>query len=199
MKRILLLLLVIASTSAFAQTMHNIAIVGNTYSPSQIDAIVGDSVTIQASPSHPLVEVDLTTWENNGNTPLPGGWGTKTSDYKFKITQMGNIHFVCSQHVSMGMKGRIIVANPSAVATIEANRAPALFPNPVSDGGITITNAYAKSSLVIYNTNGQLAEKHDIDGPLTRVATYLAAGLYLYTINDENQAILSRGKLVITR
>ncbi|HXB40461.1 MAG TPA: hypothetical protein VNZ49_07950 [Bacteroidia bacterium] len=65
-------LLFLAFQTAFSANI-NITISGFTYSPNATTAVVGDVVTIQASTTHPLVQVDQTNWNANTPTPVSGG------------------------------------------------------------------------------------------------------------------------------
>jgi plastocyanin len=116
MKNIFLALLTLLSYSVFSAS-HTMLINGISYSPSNLSAQVGDTVTISASGSHPLVQVDSTTWQANGSTELVGGWGTKTSNYTFEITANEDIYFVCLAHVLMGMKGKISVSSSGCICS----------------------------------------------------------------------------------
>lgn len=136
MKKIYSLIALVLATMCVKATTHNINISGFTYSPATISVQVGDVIIIQADATHPLVEVDATTWNANGNTPMAGGFGTKMSTYTFTATTASSvpIYYVCRDHAGMGMKGQI---NVGILTGLNAFVAPAenllLFPNPASD------------------------------------------------------------------
>ena len=202
MKRILTLIVSIAlSTSVWAAT-HTISISGNTYTPATLTAQIGDVIIIEASQAHPLVQVDLATWNNNGTTPVGGGWGTKTATYEFTILQMGDIHYICQAHASMGMKGKITVFSPTAIPELSLGTSISLFPNPVENGTfnvVTQDNAPDGLNLQLFNTLGQIAEKHTLATGVNTFASTLPAGAYFYAITNKNQAIVRTGKLFVTR
>ena len=109
MKKIYSIITLVLATVCVKAATHNINISGFTYSPATISVQVGDVIIIQADATHPLVEVDAATWNANGNTPMAGGFGTKTSTYPFTATTSSQpIYYVCRDHVGMGMKGMIL-------------------------------------------------------------------------------------------
>lgn len=135
MKKIYSIIMLALFTLGVKATTHTINISGFTYSPASLSVSVGDTITIQASATHPLAQVDQTTWQANGTTPMAGGFGVKTSAYTFTVSMSSQpIYYVCQNHASMGMKGQI---NVGVLTGINAFAAPAenlaLFPNPASD------------------------------------------------------------------
>lgn len=177
----------------------NIVISGFTYSPPSVNATVGDVVTIEASSTHPLVQVDQATWNANGTTPMSGGWGTQTANYTFTVTTVGDIYYVCGAHAGMGMKGMITVGAASISQVTAAAYSVSLFPNPVTSGEFTVkAEGYTGSDgkLMIYNTAGQLLESHNLNGVATPVRTKLPAGAYMYTVMVGIQEV-HRSKFVV--
>ncbi|MCX6256431.1 MAG: putative Ig domain-containing protein, partial [Bacteroidia bacterium] len=135
MKKIIFSIVVcIIIINAIKATNFTVTIVNFTYSPALTTVNVGDVVTIDASTLHPLVQVSAATWNANLATPLPGGWGVKTSNYTFTITTTDTIYFVCQNHVSIGMKGRIVVSVP--------NSPPVFTSTPVTTGTQGIVYTY---------------------------------------------------------
>lgn len=203
MKRIFTLITAIALSQAVFATIHTVNILGFTYTPATTNAFVGDTVVIEATGNHPLVQVDLATWTANGNTPMGGGWGTKTSPYQFVITGLGDIYFVCQNHVaSMGMKGKIAVTAPTGLNELAIGSAISVFPNPAVNGIFTVNtgeNAPVALSLQVFNTAGQLAEKYTLNKGVNSLTTQLPAGAYFYTISNGSNAVITSGKLFVTR
>jgi hypothetical protein len=80
---------------------------------------------------HPLHEVSSATWTANGFTQLPGGFSATTGNTAtFTMTlQAGTRYYVCSNHVSLGMKGRIFVSSVNGIESIPSV-AELLYPNP---------------------------------------------------------------------
>jgi len=89
---------------------------------------------------------------------MTGGWGTKTAPYTFTATVADTIYFVCSAHVTSGMKGRIIVLPPAGVDNENTGQRDneSIYPNPCTDI-ITISKTPTEGSDVqIYNMLGEL-------------------------------------------
>ncbi|MBL7916862.1 MAG: hypothetical protein JNM96_00600, partial [Bacteroidia bacterium] len=80
-------------------TSYTISVSGTSYSPNTLTVSIGDVVTIEASASHPLVQVDNTVWTANGTTSLSTGWGETTANHTFTITNTNTIYYVCKNHV----------------------------------------------------------------------------------------------------
>lgn len=203
MKRILLSLFAVMLMQLANATTYNVTIVGTTYSPANISAQVGDTVNIQASGNHPLVQVDSTTWMANANTPMVGGWGIKNTTYQVVVTSPGVIYFVCQIHAGMGMKGKIVVTTgPTGLSEVAITTPEVkVYPTYVNDGGFTVllsnTNIDAPV-LNLYNMAGQLAEKHTLGKTQNAINTNLPAGMYIYTVgNAANSKVLKTGKLII--
>lgn len=125
-----MILIICGLTRLSAQT---ITTSGFTYSPDSLAVNVGDQVTFNCDFSiHPLHEVSSTTWAANGSAQLTGGFSaTSGTTLTVPMTQAGTRYYVCSMHVSAGMKGRIFVTAPNGVEAISSVAATA-YPNPVS-------------------------------------------------------------------
>ena len=111
LKSLLTLLLITVSTSAFC-TIWTINTSGFTYTPATTNILFGDTVVFTIGGSHDAREVSLTTWNANGNTPLPGGFQTAFGGGMVLPAQLavGTHYFVCTPHASFGMKGTIVVS-----------------------------------------------------------------------------------------
>lgn len=178
----------------------NIVISGFSYSPSATTGSVGDVVTIQASASHPLVQVDQPTWNANGSTAMSGGWGTQTSNYTFTITTVADIYYVCANHVGSGMKGMITVTASGISQVTAAAYSISLFPNPVTSGEFTVkAEGYngTDGKILLYNAAGQVLETHPLSGVSTPVRTKLPSGAYFYTVMIGTQEV-HRSKFLVT-
>ena len=109
---------VMGSTStALAQTTHNIAASGLTFSPANVTVDAGDSVhwTGLSGGFHTVAEVNngsATTW-NGGFHSAPGA-----SDFTQLFNTPGTFYFICEPHVSFGMRGSVTVIEPVQVPTV---------------------------------------------------------------------------------
>jgi plastocyanin len=178
----------------------NITISGFTYSPSSVNAVVGDVVTIQASTFHPLVQVDQSTWTANGTTPVSGGWGTQTANYTFTITTVADIYYVCGNHAGSGMKGMIAVTAAGISQVTATAYSISLFPNPVTAGEFTVrAEGYTggNGKILLYNEAGQLLETYALTGVSTPIRTKLPSGAYFYTVMIGSEEV-HRNKFMVT-
>lgn len=80
-----------------------IQIEGLAYNPSSCKISVGQSVSISASPTHPLRGL------GSGN-PIPTTPATTTQSYTFSTA--GTYEYECTVHGAQGMKGSITVVTP---------------------------------------------------------------------------------------
>lgn len=101
--------LILVGTLLSAQTVHVVSNSGLAFSPDAITITVGDTVDWQIGGSHNAVEVSQATYDNDGSTPLSGGFETPFGGGKVAFDQVGTFYYVCSPHASQGMKGTITV------------------------------------------------------------------------------------------
>jgi len=105
-------------TTGFSQTITNS---GLTFSPDTLQVTIGDNISFNISANHNAVEVSETTFNNNGSTSnngfnIPYGGGSWTAD------SIKTYYYVCQPHVSMGMKGVIIVSPPACNKSLTHNQ-----------------------------------------------------------------------------
>ncbi|MBK7966307.1 MAG: hypothetical protein IPK10_14175 [Bacteroidetes bacterium] len=72
---------------------------------------MGDTVTFSINGSHDAREVSQTTWNANSSAALLGGFQVPFGGGTLFPAQLGvgTHYYVCTNHISMGMKGTIIV------------------------------------------------------------------------------------------
>ena len=186
---------------ALFATNHIITISGFTYSPSSISAQIGDTINISASSSHPLIQVDSSTWHANGTTPLSGGWGTKSSDYTFVITQVQDIYYICQFHVGMGMKGMISVTGTTVgLSKNKLGDQINIYPNPAKDIiYIDSRNSDKEKRIEIFNIQGKQVFSSKLSSKLLSVknSEVGSAGNYLVKIFDHNNKATETRQLVL--
>ncbi len=92
---------------------HTISTTGNmTFSPSTLNAVVGDKITFTVGSGHTATKVSEATWQANRSTSNGGfDYSSGTNTYTLQASDVGTIYYVCKFHVSMGMKGKIVVSN----------------------------------------------------------------------------------------
>jgi plastocyanin len=201
-KSILLLIFNLAISAGLFAESYNINISGFTYSPDLLTVNVGDNVTIMGSTMHPLVQVSKATWLANSNTPMTGGWGTQTSDYTLNATVADTIYFVCSAHVSLGMKGRIIVHAVAGINEVNQNmQGFFIFPNPVSQTANLVLNIPGDNNftLQLFNSAGKkmnenIISRADISGGsgFSIDVSDLANGIYIIEITGGHELYSQR-------
>ncbi|MBS1626063.1 MAG: T9SS type A sorting domain-containing protein [Bacteroidetes bacterium] len=168
-------------SSSFAQT---ITTSGFSYSPDSLVVHVGDQVTFNCDFSmHPLHEVDSATWVANGSTQLTGGFSATSGNMlTVPMTQIGTRYYVCSVHVSAGMKGRIFVTSPNGIEAITAVSAT-IYPNPASGQLHIITGSETDLHYSLLDMMGRTVLSVDdhvnAQGYLTLDVSDLADGPYV--------------------
>lgn len=131
-------------------TSYTVSISGFAYSPASLTVTVGDVVTISSTGNHPLAEVSQTTWAANGTATLSTGFGNKTSNYTFTVTTTNSIYYVCTNHVSSGMKGKIDVSSTVSInKTNSVFDLVSLFPNPTKNKFSIKLNSFENNDLTI--------------------------------------------------
>ena len=203
MKRICFLLTALlgfAASDAFA-TSYTVDISGISYTPSTLNVVVGDEITIQASGNHPLAEVSQSTWDANGATPMPGGFGVQTSSYTFTVSMAGTIYYVCQAHVSAGMKGLINVSVATGIIDATSDADLKVYPNIVMNGVFNVsakTDVLKGATLELFSTNGQLVKSFLLETESAALRAKLATGTYMAVIRKDNEAILRQRMVFIT-
>lgn len=201
MKKIYSLFILFCITGMIAKaTNHVITANSNlTYSPAALSAVVGDQVTINTNVNHPTVEVSQATWNANGTTPLPTGFGTITSSFTFTLTTVGDIYYVCSNHVSSGMKGMISVT-PTGINEQQPLAGIVLSPSVITSGKeISLVNSSGtkqEGTLMIYNLLGSVVYSSNFSTiEKQSFSINLPAGTYYYKL--KNNAAISKGKRIM--
>jgi plastocyanin len=205
MKKIYSILLLSILTIGMKATSYTITTVGNTYSPATLTVTIGDVVTIAASGTHPLAEVSQTTWNANGTATVSTGFGNKSSDYTFTITSATNIYYVCTNHVSMGMKGMITVSTVGVKEQNDLISNISIFPNPAKDKFSVKFNSTESGNVTakLYSVCGQeveslVANKEFGAGVTTLnfdLQNNIPAGIYFVQLNYNSKKVIR--KLII--
>ena len=155
-KKFLISVLLISGISAFAQQAFTVTKSGFSFSPASISAKVGDKVTFSVGTAHPVLQVEESTYNSNGNTPLSGGFSFPSGSGTYTTADPGTIYYICVNHISLGMKGKIEVSEPTNIPKEFANAGFDVCPNPV-DNVIFIKNPDSSNplSLKIYDISGK--------------------------------------------
>ncbi|HXU27619.1 MAG TPA: T9SS type A sorting domain-containing protein [Bacteroidia bacterium] len=199
-KTITLFACLIFITQSLLAAKHTITISGFAYSPISVNAVVGDTISIAASTTHPLVQVDQTNWNANTPTAMAGGWGTKTITYTFTVSTPGTIYYGCVNHMaSMQMKGQINVTTASVKQIAATTNKATLYPNPTTNGEFTVKldNNSTNGKVTLYNLEGKLLETYILTAGIAEIKTKLPTGAYFYSVTVNQKEIL-RDKFLIT-
>ena len=180
-KNYLLIIILLFSVGILQAAVFTINPTGNlTYNPAMINASVGDTVIINASGNHPVVQVSQSTWNANGNTPIGGGFGPSSSAVTLHLMNAGTIYFVCNTHHGSAMKGQINVT-AAGVSELSSLNFVRITTNPSTNGEIKVVNTLSKSgTLYIFNILGKLSVTKQLNSDLNQVIDVdLPAGNYL--------------------
>jgi plastocyanin len=186
MKKIIISLsLALLGTVGFCTTW-TITNSGFTFSPSTVTINLGDDVNYILESMHNAVEVSQSTWDINGNTALTGGFQTSFGGGFVSASKLGvgTHYYVCSPHASIGMKGTIIVQNPTNIIDNNLSSDFTIYPNP-SDNLITIRTNSNRAGMQFFITdqtgrmvfNGKL-----VDDSTPIDISHLSPGIYLIKI-----------------
>lgn len=208
MKKIYTVLLACFACATINAATYTISINGNnTYSQPSLSANVGDVVTIQASSTHPLNQVDASTWNANGTATVAGGWGTQMSDYTFTLTTPGTIYYVCQNHAPSGMKGRIDVTAVGIKENTSLVKQFSLYPNPAVNTlnlNFSLTEAASVNAKMLNLLGQEVAEllpattlPENVHNYKVELPANITAGTYFVIINVNDTRVTK--KLVIAK
>jgi len=135
MKKFTLFLFFTSLAIAGYSTTHTVTNSNFSFNPATITIQSGDSVRFTIANIHTVVEVSQTTWNNNDNDPLAGGFqlGSGGGLVLPADLTVGTHWYVCGPHAGMGMKGIIIVEQSTGVEDPAVGLAFTLSPNPAID------------------------------------------------------------------
>ena len=134
MKKLILSFFLIAITCNGFSKIVTINNSGPAFTPASVTITFGDSVKFAIGNSHDAIEVSKAIWDANEASPLLGGFGLPKGGGLLTPEQLsiGAHYYVCTPHVSLGMKGTIFVLGPAAVPSLSP-LSVSFFPNPVHD------------------------------------------------------------------
>ena len=180
MKRIFLFFLtclvaLLLGSESLAQTTHVVNNNGLAFAPSAITIEQGDTIDWQISSNHNVIEVDMSTWSNNMNTPLNGGFSLPFGGGKLAFETPGTFYYVCSPHASAAMKGTITVTASIAegdafVAQLSGNQEVPSVPS-LASGMVTATLSSDEDSVYVEGSFEGLSSTFDAS-----VGAHLHAG-----------------------
>lgn len=169
----------------FSQTTHIITAAGLNYTPDSIMVSVGDTIKFNVGVTHPTLEVDQSTWNSNGITPLAGGFDFPSGSGTFVVTQPTTHYYVCTAHISSGMKGKIVAVgiDLDEVAVKEIS----IYPNPVAEEMLVNLTYTPDLEIRIMDMTGKLVQElQAVEGTDEQSfnISHLKTGHYLLQIID---------------
>lgn len=193
-KRILLLIfLFLTSVTGFCAIVPIGTTSQNEFTPDDITINTADIVRfVMGSTIHNAVEVNLSTWQAGGTTPISGGFEVGFGETK-DITglSVGTHYFVCQTHSSMGMRGKIEV-NSLGVNDYQLAKNYRTFPNPATDF-VNVKTEDNSLNLIyrIVDVNGRqmISGKSEEVNPAIDVSQF-APGIYFLQLGDDRRQIL---------
>lgn len=138
-KNLLFLIVIFTGFAAFSQSRHTISNDGLLYTPAQLAVNVGDTVVFNVGSFHPTLQVSESTWNSNGSDALSGGFDFPNGSGTIVISGTNTIYYICTAHISSGMKGTIEVSATSGIPELSFGKDYKIFPNPVLNNELTIS------------------------------------------------------------
>ena len=183
---ILFFAFVLAGISLSAQQTFTITASGFQFSPAIVNAKVGDIISFTVGTSHPILQVDESTFTSNGNTALQGGFSFPTGSGNFTAVVPGTIYYICANHFSSGMKGKIEISQVISILTPSLTSFD-IFPNPADEILFVINPGNSKPiSVSIFNMAGKMLLKSDNlifeNNKISIILNDLRKGLYFITV-----------------
>jgi plastocyanin len=195
-KTLLSILLMVITITGFSKTW-TITNSGTKFTPAEITINLGDTINFSIGSSHNSVEVSQSTWDANGNTPLPG-FSVPYGGGKVLPAQLGvgTHYYVCTPHASFGMKGTIVVQNFTGSAEIQQETKISVYPNP-STGlfhlSVSSLTESPKYKLEIYNlVGGKVYESAVLNTTTDIDLRNSSKGIYFFKFSDGQNIITKR-------
>lgn len=201
MKPILLLciLALLSATGLKSQVTHTINESGFAYDPAVLNISVGDNVQFNGSATHPVLQVSETTWDENGATPLEGGFSFETGAGTVAFNEAGTYYYVCTAHVaSNSMKGQIIVSVPTALDDVSSAGKYTVYPVPLTGNELTIApdkSGQNRIAVTIYDIAGNLrltSSGATVDGKYKVDCSGLPHGLFLLKLEAGDEVTYTK-------
>jgi plastocyanin len=186
MKKQLLIALsaLFVGVNAFA-TQHVLTNSANVYSPINMQINLGDTIIIGTGITHTTRQVSQSTWNANDTATLAGGFGDLNTGDMLIPSSLGDIYYVCVQHVAMhSMKGTIKVSQLG----IEDNKSVTMqIMQSVAEQYLKLVvtgNATGQMEVEMLNLSGQVVRTIDIhlngdESSTTIPVSDLPKGIYM--------------------
>jgi plastocyanin len=177
---------------------YTITASGFAFVPSNVNAVVNDTIIFNIDFTHNAEEISQSTWNANGTNPnggfnIPFGGGTVI------VTQAKIYYYICTAHASLGMKGTISV---TGITGIDAPpiRLFEVAPNPATSGILIRTgvSGVEENQLIISSIAGKnILSMENISANESIDLSDLPEGIYLVKFISGN--LSTQKKLVIAK
>jgi plastocyanin len=189
MKKLILSLFLLAGLSGFSKTW-TIKNTGTNFTPAVLTIETGDTVKFTIGSMHDAVEVSKDIWDADEASPLLNGFQLPMGGGIILPAKLavGIHYYVCTPHVSLGMKGTIIVLGPSNVP--ETQFPPiSLFPNPVNDQlGVKTSVELIGSNYIIFDGTGKQVSAGKLENEESNLDLHgLSSGIYFLQTNSQKK------------
>ena len=153
------------------------------FTPDTLDIKLGDSVRFNITNTHNVLEVGKDAWEAEESTALAGGFSLPMSGGLLLPAQLttGTHYYICTPHISLGMKGIIFVHPANGIAE-QAITPMTLFPNPARENiSVKIPAQLLGALYFIFDENGKQVAMGKLEKLETIVRIeHLSNGLYFF-------------------
>ncbi len=184
-----------------AQVGHDLVATDFEFTPSLLTISSGDTVRLFLNAGHSFREVSAATWNLDVADPGAGGEFSPTDslvEHDFVVTTPGTIYYVCIAHVSMGMKGRIIVQQGTIGMEEQGSEAGRIFPDPASDV-VHIADDPRIMRVRVADALGRVLIDRNMVGYRQLDVTRLPPGRYELILLGRHDAVLQRQSIIVQR
>ena len=192
-KYFLSLCLLLSSLTGFSKIVI-ITNWGAHFSPADTSVNKGDTIKFDLVNTHNVVEVDQQAWEAEENTQLAGGFSLPMGGGMLFTAQLtaGIHYYICTPHITLGMKGIITINNPSGISENQFQEGISIFPTPAIDFIIAKGHQLTGATYSIFDVAG----KQLLTGRLEREETTiplngLPSGLYFFQTEGQRKKSFS--------
>jgi plastocyanin len=198
----ILFLLILKSTTGYG-TKHTVSANGSqfAFSPDSISANVGDTIVFVLAGIHSALEVSQSTWSAGNSDASNGGFAVPFGGGQTVVTQAKTYYYVCQNHYSMGMNGRIFVSIATGVPNLVSSTSTLeVYPNPVTNKAIVKTNLPAgkTNELRIFDVAGKcIYHENNVASSYSFDMTAMPSGVYFLIIKSDD--VFLEKKLIVSK
>ncbi len=193
-------LLGLITSYGYAQESYTINASGFQFDPADLVINAGDTIHFNSGSSHPVLQVSQATWDANGTTPLEGGFSFPGGIGAIVLEEQGTYYYVCTNHVSLGMKGTIEVNALSDInSETTGSHLYTVYPNPVTGDYFHIAfdeKVPSELTLKLYDVVGKEVYSQTLLPESSKVLNIpvsgMQQGIYLLELKGNGYSAISR-------